>query len=453
MPDRILVVDDKQSIVEILETVLREDGYAVSSAFRGEEAIKKLEEESYELLLCDIRLPDIDGMKILEYAVSREEGPAVIMITAYGSIENAIECMKLGADDYITKPFNLDELRAVVRKVLGNVKLLRENAKLRAELKQKYDFSGIIGKSKQMQEVFEKIKRVAPTNTSVLISGETGVGKELVAKAIHYNSPRARKDFVALNCAAIPEHLLESELFGHVKGAFTGAISNKNGIFEEADGGTLLLDEIGELHMSLQAKLLRVLDEGSVRRVGDNKNIPVDVRLICCTNKRLEEEIEKKNFRLDLYHRIKVVEIAIPPVRERKEDIIAVAEFYLQKISREHGKSLTRLNPEAVTLMLSHQWQGNVREIINVMEQAVLLAESDPVGAGHLPSLSSSESCDFSVAELLGENTLKKMLDRVEKEIISRVLEEAGGNRKETARRLGVSERALYYKLDEYDLK
>lgn len=453
MHERILIIDDKQSIIEILETALNERGYITASASNGAEALEKLIHEEFELVLCDVRLPDVEGTEILKEIIRKKAGTAVIMITAYGSIENAIECMKLGAYDYVTKPFNLNEIREVVKKGLERVGLERENLKLRAELERKYDFSGIIGKSKAMADTLEKVKRVAPYNASVLITGETGVGKDLVAKAIHYNSPRARNKFVALNCAAIPEHLIESELFGHAKGAFTGAISSKRGIFEEADGGTLLLDEIAELHPSLQAKLLRALDEGSVRRVGDNCNIPVDVRMLCLTNRDLAAEVRDGRFRLDLYHRIKVVEIHISPLRERREDIIPLAELYLRKLASEHGRNVMRIAPDAVNLLLQHPWVGNVRELINVLEQAVLLSEKEAVTAEHLPALVPAPSGEFYTAELIKEPSLKKMLDRVEKDIIFRVLKETDGNRKETAKRLGLSERALYYKLGEHELK
>lgn len=453
MHERILIIDDKQSIIEILETALNERGYITASASNGAEALEKLAHEEFELVLCDVRLPDVEGTEILKEIIRKKAGTAVIMITAYGSIENAIECMKLGAYDYVTKPFNLNEIREVVKKGLERVGLERENLKLRAELERKYDFSGIIGKSKAMADTLEKVKRVAPYNASVLITGETGVGKDLVAKAIHYNSPRARNKFVALNCAAIPEYLIESELFGHAKGAFTGAISSKRGIFEEADGGTLLLDEIAELHPSLQAKLLRALDEGSVRRVGDNRNIPVDVRMLCLTNRDLAAEVRDGRFRLDLYHRIKVVEIHIPPLRERREDIIPLAELYLRKLASEHGRNVMRIAPDAVNLLLQHPWVGNVRELINVLEQAVLLSEKEAVAAEHLPALMPAPSGEFYTAELIKEPSLKKMLDRVEKDIIFRVLKETDGNRKESAKRLGLSERALYYKLGEHELK
>ncbi|MFA6449004.1 MAG: sigma-54 dependent transcriptional regulator [bacterium] len=454
MPDHILIIDDKQSIVEILETYLGDEGYATSSAVTGAQALEKLEHDDYELVLCDVRLPDIDGMEILKKINGASaRGPAVIMITAYGSIENAIECMKLGAADYVTKPFNLQEIREVVKKGLERVHLVRENEKMRAELERRYDFSGIIGKSKQMQDVFDRIRRVAPSNASVLITGETGVGKELVARALHYNSQRSRKGLVALNCAAIPENLLESELFGHVKGAYTGAFTNKRGIFEEADGGTLLLDEISELQLSLQAKLLRTLDDGTVRRVGDSHNIPVDTRLICSTNKDLSEQVKQNLFRLDLYHRIKVVEIYIPPLRERREDIILLAEHFLTKLCKEHSRDITRFTPDAINLLLEHKWVGNVRELINVIEQATLLTEGDAITAEQLAALRVKPGDALAADVFFTDDSLKKMMDRVEKEIIIRALRETGGNRKEASKRLALSERALYYKLDEHELK
>jgi two-component system, NtrC family, response regulator AtoC len=453
MSARILITDDKQSIVEILETALGAEGYSTVSAATGAEALDKISGEKFDLILCDVRLPDMDGTEILKSVAGGKTGTAVIMITAYGSIENAISCMKMGACDYITKPFNLDEIKEVVKRGLERVRLERENVLLRAEIERKYDFSGIIARSKAMQEVLDRIKRVAPSNASVLITGETGVGKDLVAKAIHYNSTRVRGNFVALNCAAIPENLLESELFGHVKGAFTGAFSTKRGIFEDAGGGTLLLDEIAELHQMLQAKLLRALDEGSIRRVGDNRSIPFDTRLICSTNKDLAAEVRNNRFRLDLYHRIKVVEIHIPPLRDRREDIPILAEFYLRKLAAEHDRNGMKIAPDAMNLILHHSWVGNVRELINVLEQAILMSEGDTITAERLPSLIQSNAGGLSTAELVKESSLKKMLDRVEKDIIIHVLGEANGSRKGAAKRLGLSERALYYKLNEHDLK
>ncbi len=453
MLKRILIIDDKESILEILGTALTSEDRAITTAATGAQAIEAIDGEEFDIVLCDVRLPDIDGTDLLKRVVAKNPATAVIMITAYGSIQNAIECMKYGAFDYITKPFNLDEIKEVVKKGLERAGLVKENMKLRAEVEKKYDFSGIIGKSKAMQDVFELIRRVAPSKASVLITGETGVGKELVARAIHYNSHIASGNFVALNCAAIPENLLESELFGHVKGAFTGAIATKRGIFEEADGGTLLLDEIAELHSTLQAKLLRVLDEGAVRRVGDSRNIPIDVRLICSTNKDLLQEVERGAFRLDLYHRVKVVEIHIPSLRERPEDIKPLMDFYLEKLIQEHNKPGLELTPEAFNLLLAHNWIGNVRELVNVLEQAVLLSRDSKIDVEQLPALTKTKEINVCPTGLLREETLRKMLDQVEKEIITHILKETSGNRKEAARRLGLSERALYYKLDEHNLK
>ncbi|OQA89354.1 MAG: Transcriptional regulatory protein ZraR [bacterium ADurb.Bin236] len=452
MAEKILIVDDKQSIVEILETALSDAGYVTDTAMSGEEALSKLSGNGYDLALCDVRLPDIDGMMILEKAMAGPNPPSFVMMTAYGSIQNAIESMKLGADDYVTKPFNLDEIRQVVKKSLERVRLKRENVSLKEQLGRRYDFPGIIGKSKQMMEVLEKVRRVAPSTATVLITGDSGVGKELVARAIHQNSPRAAEKFVALNCAAIPENLLESELFGHAKGAFTGAFAERKGMFEEANGGTLLLDEIAELHPSLQAKLLRTLDDNFIRRVGGNANIPVDVRLICSTNRNLAEDVEKKIFRLDLYHRIKVVEIHIAPLRDRKEDIMPLAEHFLREVCEEHGLRASGFSQDAVKAMLAHPWVGNVRELANAIEQAALMTEGDEITAERLSFLS-EERCSALSAQIVEGETLKTAMGKIEKEIIARALEHTGGNRKDTAKKLGLSERALYYKLDEYGLK
>jgi len=452
--ERILVIDDKESIVEILVTALGEEGYRTDSALEGAKAMELAETEDYDLVLCDVKLPDVPGTEILKKIKERPDAPAVIMITAYGSIENAIECMKLGADDYVTKPFNLDEIRQIVSKGLEKTRLMRENRMLREELEDRYRFSGIIGKSKDMQDVFEKIKRVADKDVSVLITGETGVGKELVARALHYNSGRKGK-FIAVNCAAIPDNLLESELFGHARGAFTGAVTSKKGLIEEASGGTLLLDEIADLQPLLQAKLLRTLDEGTIRRVGDTENIKVDVRLICSTNKNLSAEVESSRFRLDLYHRVRVMEINISPLRQRQEDIMPLAEHYLALLCEQHGREVSGFSPDAANLMLTQDWPGNVREIINVLEQAVLLCEGNVITREDLEPLldrlGETGRGDGNVKDMDG--TLKEMLGGVEKGIISRVLREEKGSRKATAKRLGLSERALYYKLDEYGLK
>ena len=451
--EKVLVIDDKQSIVEILETALGEAGYQTDSALDGTRALELAGSDDYDLVLCDVKLPDISGTEILKKIKENKNAPAVIMITAYGSIENAIECMKLGADDYVTKPFNLEEITEIVKKGLEKTRLLRENRMLREELEDRYKFSGIIGKSKPMMDIFERIKRIARTNVSVLISGDTGVGKELVARALHYNSGRRGK-LVPVNCAAIPENLMESELFGHARGAFTGAVTAKKGLIEDASGGTLLLDEIADLYMPLQAKLLRTLDEAAIRRVGDNDTIPVDVRLICSTNKDLAEEVEAGRFRLDLYHRIKVMEIVIPPLRERREDIIPLAEHYLANLAEHHDREIHGFSSEAAGRLLGHDWPGNVRELINVLEQAVLLCENDIIDTDTIDPLLSPPSADCRQPQfVLTDGTLKEMLGRVEKDIISRVLEEEKGSRKATAKRLGLSERALYYKLDEYGLK
>lgn len=453
MSDRILIIDDKKSLVEILQTALSEAGYDTDTAMDGETAVKKIKSNEFDLVLADVHLPDMDGTEILKKAKKLGSPPAVVMITAYGSIENAIECMKLGADDYVTKPFNLDEIKEIAKKVLEKVSLYRENIRLREQLEEKYDFAGIIGKSKSMQHVFDMIKRISPSDVSVLITGDTGVGKDLVAKAIHYNSARRDGKFVAINCAAIPENLLESELFGHVRGAFTGAVSAKRGLFEEAAGGTLLLDEIADMQMGLQAKLLRTLDEGAIRRVGDTQTMPTDVRLICSTNKDIEKEVENNNFRLDLFHRIRVIEICIPPLSERREDIMPLAEHYLEKLAAHHSRDIHGFSPDAVSTLLSHSWPGNVRELINVIEQAVLLCDQSSISSENLVSIIGGKETDLRPDDLMQEDSLKKMLARVERGIIKRVLEETGGSRKQAAKRLALSERSLYYKIDEYGLR
>ena len=451
MPEQILIIDDKQSILEILTTTLEGENYECTACASGHDAYQSLQHQRFDLVLCDVRLPDADGMDILRHIRARWPHATIIMVTAYGSIENAIECMKLGADDYVTKPFNLEEIRAIVAKGLEKARLRRENMELKKEVERRYEFSNILGKSKSMHMVFEKIKRVGPTDVNILITGETGTGKELVSKAIHFNSERRGKSFVALNCAAIPENLLESELFGHVKGAFTGAVANKPGMFEEASDGTLLLDEIGDMQPSLQAKLLRTLDEGKIRRVGDTRIIPVNVRLICSTNKKLAEEVRAGQFRLDLYHRIRVVEINLPPLRDRREDIGLLAGHYITKFSDEHGRPGMDIEPGAMRVLMNHNWIGNVRELINVLEQAILLSEGNTITETALtPLLGSVYAGPENYFDT--DIPLKETIGRFEREVLRRALEANDGSRKETARKLGISERTLYYKMEEYKL-
>jgi DNA-binding NtrC family response regulator len=451
MQERILIIDDKQSILEILTTTLENEKYECATCASGHDAMQAVQRERFDLVLCDVRLPDADGMEILRTIRARHADTTIIMITAYGSIENAIECMKLGADDYVTKPFNLDEIRAIVAKGLEKAQLRRENIALKKEVSRRYEFSNIIGKSKSLQDIFEKIRRVGPTDVSILITGETGTGKELVSKALHFNSDRRDKPFVALNCAAIPENLLESELFGHVKGSFTGAYTTKHGMFEEASGGTLLLDEIGDMHPSLQAKLLRTLDEGKIRRVGDTGLIPVDVRLVCSTNKNLAEEVRAVRFRLDLYHRIRVVEINLPPLRERREDIPLLAQHYLEKIGRDHNRQGMTIEPGAMRLIMHHNWIGNVRELINVIEQSVILSEGAVITETALgPLLGSVYAGPENYFDT--DIPLKETMGKFEREVLRRALETNNGSRKETAFKLGISERTLYYKMEDYKL-
>ncbi|MFH1539379.1 MAG: sigma-54 dependent transcriptional regulator, partial [bacterium] len=429
MSHQILVIDDKQSIVEVLETALAREGFEVGSCNTGAEAMDAVREGAYDLVLCDVRLPDMDGTEILRAVKERQPHAAVIMITAYGSIENAIECMKLGADDYLTKPFNLEEMNEVVKKALEKVRLVRENIALRAELERKYEFANIIGKSKQMTDIFDLIRRVAPTKVNVLISGETGTGKELVARAIHFNGKESGGPFLALNCAALPENLMESEMFGHVRGAFTGAHANKRGMLEEADGGTLLLDEISELQHPLQAKLLRTLDEGNIRRVGDTREIPTNVRLLFSTNCNLQEAVNAGAFRLDLYHRVRGVEIALPHLRERREDIPLLTEHFLEKISKEHGRTPPTLTPPALALLVRHRWNGNVRELINAVEQMVVLCEEDEIVEQKVKAIIGGGSVETADAETEGL-PLKDSVSRLEARLVRRALEKTSGSRR-----------------------
>jgi DNA-binding NtrC family response regulator len=379
---KILVVDDDASLRRILEYNLAQEGYAVATAASGEEALNLLEKASFELVVTDIKMPGIDGMDLLRKVKERSPETQVLVITAFGTIEMAVEAMKAGAFEYVTKPFNRDELKLTIRKALRFRSLEEENARLRREVTRKFGFENIVGDSPQMQAVFRLVEKVAESDASVLITGESGTGKELVAKAIHHRSPRAEAAFVAINCAAIPKDLLESELFGHKKGAFTGAIRDKRGKFEEAHGGTLFLDEIGELSIDLQAKILRALQEKELTPVGGNEVIRVDARILAATNRDLEEAIDEGRFRRDLYYRLAVVPIHLPPLRERPEDIPLLVAHFLKELA---GEERVAVAPEVVDALKRHPWKGNVRELENTIERLLILREGETIRVRDLP--------------------------------------------------------------------
>ncbi len=438
---KILVVDDEAPVREILKKGLSQmGGFSVEVAENGLEAIEKIEKDVFDLVLTDMKMPGMDGLELLKTIKGTWPDMMVILITAYGSIETAVEAMKMGANDYITKPIDLNELSIRISKAQRENLLLRENRFLRMEVRKKFEFKNIIGKSKQMQEVFSLIEKVAPSNSTVIIYGGSGTGKELVAKAIHYNSSRADKPFIPFNCGAIPETLVESELFGHTKGAFTGAIQAKRGLFEEANGGTLFLDEISTILPSVQVKLLRVLQEKEVMKVGSTERTKIDVRMIAATNENLEANVIKGNFREDLFYRLHVFPILLPDLKERKEDIPLLAYHFLDLYTKENQKQIKGISKEAMKLLLEYHWPGNVRELENAVERAVVMADQD-----YLTPRDFFRNLKEGSPDLLKKGVRdRKSLDEIKAEYITEVLKETGGNKKTAAEILKINPRTLY---------
>ncbi|MCB0346335.1 MAG: sigma-54-dependent Fis family transcriptional regulator, partial [Bdellovibrionales bacterium] len=381
----VLLVDDEEGVRASLEQILNEAGYLVTSAASGEEALDCAEEQQYDLLLTDLKMPEMDGLQLLQKLQDKRFDATTIVMSAYGNQDIALEAMRLGAYDYISKPFNAEEIILTLKKAEEREKLRKENALLKDQVRKRYSFSNIIADSPSMAGIFETIKKIADYKTTILIVGESGTGKELIARAIHQNSTRRSKKFVAINCGAIPENLLESELFGHRKGAFTDATRDKKGLFEEADGGTILLDEIGELPLHLQVKLLRVLQEGQIRPVGGSDVISIDVRVIAATLRDLEQDVIDGRFRDDLYYRLNVVSIQVPPLRDRKEDIPILVHHFLQKHQAKLQLPVDRIDDSALKLLMNYSWKGNVRELENAIERAMILTEGDSITASSLP--------------------------------------------------------------------
>ncbi len=454
--ERVLVVDDEENMVHFLTRLLTHEGYQTTGVLSATDALHCIRDGSWDLVLCDLKLPDADGMEVLKAAHETHPEAVVIIITAYGTIPSAIDAIRAGAYDYVTKPFRAQEILAVVDKGLERIRLKREVAYLRNMVKERFGVGGLVGKSKPMQDVYVQIDKVATSRGTVLIQGESGTGKELVAKAIHYASPRAAGPFVVIDCGAIPEQLQESELFGHVKGAFTGAVATRRGLFEEAHHGTLFLDDVTELPLGLQAKLLRALQEGEIRRVGDSRMIQVDVRVIAATNRDLEEEVREGAFREDLYYRLNVYPIRLPPLRERREDVPLLAEHFLARAAEETKGAAKRLTPDALRVLMSCVWPGNVREFRHALERAALLSEGDLIAAGDLPPQLAGAGGGLTVAlpddALAIPETTARVVREVERELIQRALARTANNRTEAARLLGLSRRALVYKLKEYGL-
>jgi two-component system NtrC family response regulator len=446
---KVLVIDDDESLRRVLEYNLAQEGYAVLTAASGEQGLDLLKKEGADLVVTDVRMAGMDGLQVLQQAHKLDPNVQVIILTAFGTIEMAVEAMKAGAFHYISKPFNRDELKLTLRKALQLKDLERENLALRQELRARIGLDNIIADSRQMKAILEMVERVAPTETTVLILGESGTGKELIARAIHANSPRAGGSFVAVNCAAIPENLLESELFGHVKGAFTGAIRDRVGKFEAAEGGTIFLDEIGEMRPELQVKILRCLEERTLERVGDNRPIHVDVRILAATNKNLAKAIQAGEFREDLYYRLNVVPLSIPPLRERREDIRALAQHFLKRLGTTPRLTIA---PDAFRALEAYEWPGNVRELENALERAMIFHRGDVITLNDLPETirapRSRETAALPVS--LPETGLS--LEEVEKELILRALQKHDWNQSRAARYLGITRHTLLYRMEKHNI-
>jgi len=448
---KILIVEDENSMREVLKILLEGESYEVTSASEGLEGISHIDKDIFDLVITDIKMPGADGFEVLKKVKNISPGTVVIMITAFGTTEAAIEAMKLGAYDYIHKPFKIDEIRLIVKKAIEKKRLTEEVSLLRDKVKITYSLENIIGQSPKMQELFRLVPKVAQSNSNALIIGESGSGKELVAMALHNLSNRKDRNFVAINCSAFPEGLLESELFGHMKGSFTGAVQNKQGLFEIADSGSLFLDEIGEMPINLQAKLLRVLENGTFRRVGGTTDIKVDVRVISATNKDIKEEIASGRFREDLYYRLNVVPIHIPPLRERKEDIPLLVEHFLKKISDQPKK----VTPEAMRILIDYPWKGNVRELENVVERVVLLTEKEEIIPAELPNEIIGYAEEIKeIPELTKEGiNLDTIMTDIEKKYLLKALEKSSGVKKEAAKLLNLSFRSFRHRLSKYGIR
>ena len=457
---RIFVVDDEESIREFFEIMLKREGYEVLTASNGAEALEVLKKQAVDLIISDIQMPELSGLELLTKVREMDPEMAMIMITAFGSTETAVEAMKLGAFDYVTKPFKIDEVKIIIQNALEQRSLRAENVQLKRELGTKYAFDNIIGGAPPMLRIYEMVKRVAHTKSSVLITGESGTGKELIARAIHYNSALKDKPFVTVNCGAIPENLMESEMFGHKKGSFTGAIADKKGLFEVANGGTIFLDELGELPLTMQVKLLRVVQEGTFKRVGGTEDITVDVRVISATNKVLDTEVRAGRFREDLFYRMNVIQVHCPPLRERREDIPMLANHFLEKFSKALGMNAKKISAEGLEVLKRYHYPGNVRELENIMERTVALepglmilpeslprhlVESEPQTTGQLDAHRIEIDAQAGI-------DLERLVAEFERTLLTKALQTTGGVKKKAAKLLGISFRSMRYRVDKYGL-
>jgi two-component system response regulator PilR (NtrC family) len=450
--NRILIVDDEQSMRELLSILLRKEGYEVVTAENGASALKAIQREIFDLVITDLRMPQFDGMALLKSVKDVSPDTIVIIITAFGTTEGAERARDLGAYDYIGKPFNNDEIKLVIHNALEKRHLRKENILLKREIESKTGFEFFIGKSDPMQRIFSLIRQVADTKSTVLISGESGTGKELVARALHTHSSRKAHPFVTVNCGALPETLLESELFGYMKGAFTGAVSNKQGLFEAANGGTIFLDEISATTPALQIKLLRVLQEREFKRVGGTADIKVDVRVLAASNSDLGQEVAKGTFREDLYYRLNVIPIHLPPLRERRDDIPLLITYFLKNSAS--GKEPKMISPEAMNRLLNYRWPGNVRELENAIERLNILASGDTIRIEHIPdSISAVPPCaELIPLDIPAEGIdLEHLLQKAEKIMLFKALDKSGGVKTEAARLLGLSFRSFRHRLQKYE--
>lgn len=449
MADRILVVDDEEIIRNSISFILRKEGFNVTEASNGKEAYEKVLGESFDIIITDLEMPEMKGIELLERVVQISPQVMVIIITAYGSLESAIAALRKGASDYILKPIEFDELLVKIRRLLDQKQLILENQLLRREINREYNFNSLVGKSGAIEKVFEVIRNVSTTDSTVLISGSSGTGKELVARAIHFNSKRASRPFIAVNCAAIPETLLESELFGHRKGAFTGAITDKVGYFKAADGGTLFLDEISEMPLQLQVKLLRAIEQKEITPVGTASPLTIDVRFLASTNRRLHEEVEAGRFRKDLYYRLNVVEIVLPSLSERREDIPLLVEHFLDKYRREMGKNIKGVEDEAMRTLIQHEWKGEIRELENIIERAVIFCRGDYIAAADLPEFMQTSSNMIIPHD---GKSLEEVVHDLERQYILSTLKQNNFNKEKTAEVLHISLPTLYRRIKDLNI-
>ncbi len=449
--EKILLVDDEPGLSAYLEEVVREEGFRARKVQSATEALAALEEEAFQLIITDLRMPEMDGLELLRRIRERDPQIGVIVMTAFASLETAVEALRLGAMDYITKPLHVQEIQVVLRKAIESLELKRENRRLKAKLNTDSAEPKIIGNSNESQSLLELVRRVAPSDSTILITGESGTGKELIAQVLHYYSDRARGEFVTVNCAALPDTLLESELFGHRRGSFTGAVRDKDGLFKVASGGTLFLDEIGDMSPALQVKLLRALQEREVLPIGATKPVKIDVRVIAATNADLERKQQTGEFRPDLYYRLSVIPIHIKPLRERIEDLEDLAAFFLERACKKLNVGSRRFSPEAMQRMLQYSWPGNVRELENTIERLVILSDYEVIGANNLPErLGGASQVSHST---VSRTPATRTLDDMEKSYLLQVLEESGWQKKRASEVLGIDPSTIYRKLQRYGIK